>query len=714
MEKLQTDDMRNMLDAVDDLRSVGINDIIPLPQIVVCGDQSSGKSSLLEALTGIPFPRDAGLCTRFATQFVLRRAKEVSISVSIIPGTNRTSEEDRKRLEDFGQGKTFEPTKLAELVNEATQVMGLPSLSANPNDRRAFSYDVLSIAISGPDRPSITLVDTPGLIKSKGKFQSAEDIKTIEKLVKSYIDQDSTILLAVLSATYGHELQQIPSMINKAAVRTLGVITKPDGPGSDSALESAYMDLARNQEMPLGHGWHVVKNRSEKEMHFSASERDQAEDTFFSGSKWKDLGYNNIGVPALKERLATLLYKHVQSAIPHLQKSLNEKLEEVTNKLDELGPGRGTVLEHRGLLVDIASKFQRLVDVAVDGNYKKDPFFGMSPRKQSAEIDTDGRRLRAHVQEAHSQFSVAIRRHGSRFNITQTPSEWDMNDNDLLGPATLIWPYNGYASNQTKRTYEEYIAHVHSVEQRFRGVQLSGVFNPDIVDELFHEQSARWSGLAKGHISNVNEQCFKFIGKILSQIAPRDIAVRLVENVRLKLAQHKKEALLALERFLLVERGVLMTYDPEFTATIERIRAKRLERKADEGAKRPVVEPPVASGNFGGSPARVTKVPKLDTKIPIKVDGLAAEDALTVSWVYYRSQREHFIAYLTKHIIEPCMVEALSKVMSPKELGSMTDEETYLLATEDEQLVEERKSLIRKKEILEQGKAKFDMALKKK
>lgn len=174
---------------------------------------------------------------------------------------NRTSEEDRKRLEDFGQGKTFEPTKLAELVNEATQVMGLPPLSANPNDRRAFSYDVLSIAISGPDRPSITLVDTPGLIKSKGKFQSAEDIKTIEKLVKSYIDQDSTIILAVLSATYGHELQQIPSMINKAAVRTLGVITKPDGPGSDSALESAYMDLARNQEMPLGHGWHVVKNR---------------------------------------------------------------------------------------------------------------------------------------------------------------------------------------------------------------------------------------------------------------------------------------------------------------------------------------------------------------------------------------------------------------------------------------------------------------------
>ena len=57
-------------------------------KLVVVGDQSSGKSSVLEGLTGIPFPRDSSLCTRFATQIVFSRAEKESISVSIIPSAN--------------------------------------------------------------------------------------------------------------------------------------------------------------------------------------------------------------------------------------------------------------------------------------------------------------------------------------------------------------------------------------------------------------------------------------------------------------------------------------------------------------------------------------------------------------------------------------------------------------------------------------------------
>ncbi|KAG9580734.1 hypothetical protein KCU77_g12339, partial [Aureobasidium melanogenum] len=390
MEKLQNEDMRTVLDAVDELRTVGVNNIIALPQIVACGD--------------------TGLCTRFATQFILRRADEVSISVTIIPGPNR-NENERERLEDFGRGKTFDPTKLGELIEEATQVMGLPPLTGKkPKVVRAFSHDVLSIAISGPDRPSLTLVDTPGLIKSKGKYQSLEDIKTIEALVKSYINQDSTILLAVLSATYQHELQQIPSLITKkAAPRTLGIITKPDGPGADTALERVHIELAQNDVLPLGHGWHVVKNRSEKEMDFDMDQRNLSEVVFFSERKWNELDHSQLGVPALSDRLANLLYQHVRAAIPGLQNSLKKKLQEIQLKLDKLGPGRGTIMEHRGLLVEIASQFQRLAEVAIDGNYKKDPFFGISPRQVSAEVITNGRRLRALVQDAHRQFSSAQR-----------------------------------------------------------------------------------------------------------------------------------------------------------------------------------------------------------------------------------------------------------------------------------------------------------------
>jgi hypothetical protein len=62
---------------------------VSLPQIVVCGDQLSGKSSVLEAITEIPFPRKENLCTRFATEIVLRRAPTPSIRTRIIPEKTR-------------------------------------------------------------------------------------------------------------------------------------------------------------------------------------------------------------------------------------------------------------------------------------------------------------------------------------------------------------------------------------------------------------------------------------------------------------------------------------------------------------------------------------------------------------------------------------------------------------------------------------------------
>jgi GTPase SAR1 family protein len=81
-----------LLDKVDKLFASGVGDYVYLPQLVVVGDQSSGKSSVLEGLTRLPFPRDSGLCTRFATQITFRRAEAKSISVTIIPGSNASDE----------------------------------------------------------------------------------------------------------------------------------------------------------------------------------------------------------------------------------------------------------------------------------------------------------------------------------------------------------------------------------------------------------------------------------------------------------------------------------------------------------------------------------------------------------------------------------------------------------------------------------------------
>lgn len=79
------------LTKIDKLRELNVGSIIPLPQLVVVGDQSSGKSSVLESLTGFSFPRAAGLCTRYATQITCCHdpVKGVNIStfLDLVPTT---------------------------------------------------------------------------------------------------------------------------------------------------------------------------------------------------------------------------------------------------------------------------------------------------------------------------------------------------------------------------------------------------------------------------------------------------------------------------------------------------------------------------------------------------------------------------------------------------------------------------------------------------
>lgn len=69
-------------------------------KLVVVGDQSSGKSSLLASLTKIPFPRDLELCTRYATQITSRREDDRSVEISIIPAGD-ASLEHRAKVQGF-------------------------------------------------------------------------------------------------------------------------------------------------------------------------------------------------------------------------------------------------------------------------------------------------------------------------------------------------------------------------------------------------------------------------------------------------------------------------------------------------------------------------------------------------------------------------------------------------------------------------------------
>lgn len=57
-----------VIQVINRLRSVGAQMEIDLPTIALCGQQSSGKSSLTEAICGIAMPRNGGTCTRCPTE----------------------------------------------------------------------------------------------------------------------------------------------------------------------------------------------------------------------------------------------------------------------------------------------------------------------------------------------------------------------------------------------------------------------------------------------------------------------------------------------------------------------------------------------------------------------------------------------------------------------------------------------------------------------
>lgn len=64
----QTKEYRRLLDIIDEVRKYDIDHVLQIPQIVVCGNTSAGKSSVLEAVSHIKFPRGDNVCTRYVTE----------------------------------------------------------------------------------------------------------------------------------------------------------------------------------------------------------------------------------------------------------------------------------------------------------------------------------------------------------------------------------------------------------------------------------------------------------------------------------------------------------------------------------------------------------------------------------------------------------------------------------------------------------------------
>ena len=154
LSTLRSEKQRRLLDTALRLHDIGLASVLEFPQIVVTGDQSAGKSSVLEAVSGVNYPRREGMCTRFAIEMALKEAEDSPNTARIIPyaGSNRSTSELQK-LHNFHE--TIEDLSVfPEIVEKATRCMGL-SDDNGTRGPRSFSRDVLRVEISGPQMPQL-------------------------------------------------------------------------------------------------------------------------------------------------------------------------------------------------------------------------------------------------------------------------------------------------------------------------------------------------------------------------------------------------------------------------------------------------------------------------------------------------------------------------------------------------------------------------------
>jgi hypothetical protein len=158
---LRNEETAIILEVFRELREKGIDEVVPLPQLVVGGDTSSGKSAVLSRLTGLAFPSSAALETRFATEVILRAAKEESITIKIQPDNTRPIEQFHKLQTYKRQIRT--PAEFLSIHEEAS---GL--ICSQDGNNGNLTMDNLVVNISGPSQQPLAIVDLPGLIHATG------------------------------------------------------------------------------------------------------------------------------------------------------------------------------------------------------------------------------------------------------------------------------------------------------------------------------------------------------------------------------------------------------------------------------------------------------------------------------------------------------------------------------------------------------------------
>ncbi|KAG7588162.1 Dynamin GTPase effector [Arabidopsis suecica] len=341
------DQIRPLLDTVDRLRNLNVmREGIQLPTIVVVGDQSSGKSSVLESLAGISLPRGQGICTRVPLVMRLQRS---------------SSPEPEIWLEYNDKVVQTDEEHIANAICDATDVIA--------GSGKGVSDTPLTLHVKKAGVPDITMVDLPGITRVPVNGQPENIYEQISGMVMKYIEPQESIILNVLSATVDFttcESIRMSKQVDKTGERTLAVVTK-----ADMAPEGLLQKVTAD-DVSIGLGYVCVRNRIGEETYEEA--RMQEELLFRNHPMLSLIDDDIVGIPVLAHKLTQIQGMMISRCLPEIERKINEKMEISVLEFNKLPIVMASTGEALMALMDvIGSAKESLLRILVQGDFSEYP-----------------------------------------------------------------------------------------------------------------------------------------------------------------------------------------------------------------------------------------------------------------------------------------------------------------------------------------------------
>ncbi|SGZ28603.1 BQ5605_C027g10385 [Microbotryum silenes-dioicae] len=364
-------------------------DAVDLPQIVVVGSQSSGKSSVLETIVGKDFlPRGQGIVTRrplvlhlvhtppplpIAGHEGVASSSQSSVGDAAPNHNNYASSSSSssatasasmpveygeflhidRRYYDFNEIRK-------EIENETLRVAG---------GNKGISRLPIHLKIYSPHVLNLTLVDLPGLTKIPVGDQPTDIERQIRNLVLDFVSKPNCVILAISPANVdlaNSEALKLARTVDPQGRRTIGVLTKLDI--MDAGTNA--LDILTGRVYPLKLGFVGVVGRSQADIIANKPMEDHAasEREFFRNHP----GYRNIahrcGTKFLAKTLNQVLMNHIRDKLPDMKARLNTLMGQTQQELNAFGDSTFLGEQHRGsLILQLMTQFVRDFVASIDG-----------------------------------------------------------------------------------------------------------------------------------------------------------------------------------------------------------------------------------------------------------------------------------------------------------------------------------------------------------